>query len=264
MTQNFFLIHDDIMDNSDLRRGKPTVHKVYEKKHGRHYGESMAITLGDVAAIEVFKIIGESGFSDKQKVICLEQFSKVLLETGYGQALDLEYSYEKAGISQIYKIADLKAARYSVVGPLLIGAGLAGVGEIQKKAILNFGLNAGLAFQLQDDFLGLFGREETIGKSVLSDMREGKNTVLIYKTRGLAPASDRSKIDKIWGNKNASGGDLDIIRNIVRNSGALEWCKRENSRLIKKAKSEIAKITQDVNLQTIFGQIADFIVSREK
>ncbi len=263
MTQNFFLIHDDIMDNSDLRRGKPTIHKVYEKRHGRHYGESMAITLGDVAAIEAFKIIGESGFSDKQKAICFSEFSKVLLETVYGQALDLEYSYEKAGISQIYKIADLKAARYSVCGPLLIGASLAGADEIQKKALILFGLNAGLAFQIQDDILGLFGREETIGKSVLSDMREGKNTVLIYKARELAAVSDRVKIGKIWGDTVASAKDLDIIRNIVRSSGALAWCQRENERLIKKSKSEIGKITKDADLQLVFEQIADFIVSRE-
>lgn len=263
MTQNFFLIHDDIMDNSDLRRGKPTIHKVYEKKHDRHYGEGMAITLGDVAVIEAFKIIGDSDFSDKQKVICLEEFSKVLLETGYGQALDLEYSFAKADLPQILKIADLKAARYSVCGPLVIGASLGGANEIQKKALVHFGLNAGLAFQLQDDILGLFGREETIGKSVLSDMREGKNTVLIYKARELATAADRVKIRKIWGNAKASVKELDIIRNIARDSGAFDWCKRENERLIKKAKSEIGKITEDAHLQIVFGQIADFIVSRE-
>lgn len=271
MTQNFFLIHDDIMDNSDLRRGKPTIHKIYEKKHGpsislrarRHYGESMAITLGDVAAIEAFKIIGDSGFSDKQKAICLSEFSKVLVETGYGQALDLEYSFEKADLSQILKIADLKAARYSVCGPLKIGASLAEASDVQKKALVQFGLNAGLAFQMQDDILGLFGEEVTIGKSVTSDMREGKNTVLIYKTKEAVSSADKEKIEKIWGKADASTKDLETIRGFAKKSGAFKWCNNENMRLITKAKKEIAKITKDDRLQIIFSQAADYIVSRE-
>lgn len=264
MTQNFLLIHDDIIDNSDLRRGKPTIHKVYEKKHGRHYGEGMAITLGDIAAIETFKIISDSDFSDKQKAICLEEFSKVLLETAYGQSLDLEYSFEKADILQIYKIADLKAARYSVVAPLFIGASLAGAKDVQKDAIVHFGLNAGLVFQLQDDYLGLFGEEMTIGKSALSDMREGKNTVLIFKTKEIASVADKEKIEQVWGKADASIKDLEIIRGIVKKSGALEWCNNENKRLIAKSKKEIAKITKDNDLRIIFAQIADFIASREK
>lgn len=280
MTQNFFLIHDDIMDNSDLRRGKPTIHKVYEKKHGpsislrqnsgqalrtrRHYGEGMAITLGDIAAIEAFSIVGNSDFNSGLKAECIKDFSKVLLETAYGQSLDLEYAYERGDISQILKIADLKAARYSVAGPLLIGAKLAKVKNSQVKALLNFGLNTGLAFQLQDDYLSLFGDEETIGKSILSDMREGKNTVLIYKARELAAPADRKKLNEIWGTKDAALGDLEIVRKIVEGCGSLAWSRQESLRRIGEARTEINKISQDMEIRAIFNQIGDYVINRKR
>lgn len=264
MTQNFFLIHDDIMDNSDLRRGKPTVHKVYEKKHGRHYGEGMAITLGDIAAIEAFNIVGDSDFSSDLKVECFKDFSQVLLETAYGQSLDLEYAYERGDISQILKIADLKAARYSVAGPLLIGARLARARSFQVKALLNFGLNAGLAFQLRDDYLSLFGDEVTIGKSILSDMREGKNTVLIYKARELTATVDKKKLNEIWGTKDAALGDLEIVRKIVEGCGSLAWCRQESLRRIGEARTEINKISQDAEIRAIFNQIGDYVINRKR
>lgn len=263
LTQNFLLIHDDIMDNSDLRRGKETIHKVYEKKYGRHYGEGMAITLGDIAAIDVMSMIAGSDFNNEQKAQCIQDFSKVLVETVYGQALDLEYSFKRPDIAQIYKIADLKAARYSVAGPLSIGARLGGVNDSELEALVNFGLSAGLAFQLQDDILGVFGDEKTTGKSILSDIREGKNTLLIYKARELGSTGDKAIISKLWGKTNASLGDLKAVARVIKGSGALSWCLGENQNLVAKAKRQIKKITRDANLQLVFAEIADFVASRE-
>lgn len=287
MTQNFLLIHDDIMDNSDLRRGKPTVHKIYEKKHGPstslrqnsgftqkvhpegqalrasiHYGESMAITLGDIAAIEVFDIVNSSDFSDDLKVECTKNFSKVLLETAYGQSLDLEYSFVKPNLPVIFKIADLKAARYSVVGPLLIGARLGGANQLPIKAIEDYGLRVGLAFQLADDILGVFGDEEVLGKSTLSDMREGKNTLLIHKAKRAATRHEKTQLEEIWGKNSADIYDLARVKVIIERSGALEWCRRENQKLIGEAKRAISRITKDEKLRLVFEQVADFVVTR--
>ncbi|MBI2598739.1 polyprenyl synthetase family protein [Candidatus Curtissbacteria bacterium] len=110
MTQNFLLIHDDIMDNSDLRRSKPTVHKVYEKKFGpstlrarQHYGESMAITLGDIASMEAFRIIADSDFDNQRKVEAQRLFAEVLLETAYGQGLDVEYANREPSFRRLRK-----------------------------------------------------------------------------------------------------------------------------------------------------------------
>jgi geranylgeranyl diphosphate synthase, type I len=264
MTQNFLLIHDDIIDNSDLRRGKPTVHKIYEKKHGKHYGESMAITLGDVAAVEVFRLINSSAFSDKLKVISQDEFSKILLETAYGQSLDIEYGYKKPSFKKIMQIADLKTARYSIVGPLVIGAKLAGAKESQIEALTLYGLSVGLAFQIHDDILGVFGNEKVLGKSILSDLREGKNTILIYRARKLANNENKNYLDKIWGDKSAKINDLKKVQDILRKSGALRQTEVENKKLSEKAKTEIVDITSDEKLQLILNQIVDFVINRKK
>ncbi len=262
MTQNFLLIHDDIMDNSGLRRGKPTIHKIYGKKFGKHYGESMAMLLGDIACVEVYKIINGSDFSNDLRVLCQRLFSETLLETAYGQGLDIEYSFQKPTFGQIMQIADLKAARYSVVAPLTIGARLAGAGEKQLEALTKYGASIGLAFQLADDILGVFGEEKTLGKSILSDMREGKNTLLIHKTKQLW--RDKQIIERIWGNSKATGADLTTVKRIIEESGALAWCQNQNRKLAAKAKVQVKKITADKALQIILAQVADFVISRQK
>ena len=264
LSQNFLLIHDDIMDNSDTRRGKPTVHRKYAEKFGDDYGVNMAITLGDTASVEVFGVISESSLSDSKKVMCIRELAKILRKTAFGQALDIEYAFSGATIDEAKQVADLKSAWYSVVGPLLVGAKLADAPEDVQEVIVRFGENAGLVFQFRDDILGLFGDKETIGKSILSDMREGKNTVLINKTRELASDSQRSEIDAIWGNPASSQEDLEKMRQIVSGCGALKWMEEENERLIDKSRSEIDAMTKDHKLRQVLSQLANYFVSRER
>lgn len=263
MSQNFLLIHDDIMDNSDTRRGKPTVHRKYAEKFGEDYGVNMAITLGDIASVELFGIISESDLPDEKKVLCVHELSKILRKTAYGQALDVEYGFQGATIDEAFCVADLKSAWYSVVGPLLIGAKLADAPQDVQDAIVRFGSNAGLVFQFRDDVLGLFGEEGIVGKSTLSDMREGKNTVLINRARELASDSQKGEIEIIWGNGTAKHEDLEKIRKIVSGSGALKWMDEENGRLIEKARSEIDTITKDPKLQTILREVCTYFLVRE-
>ncbi len=201
---SFLLIHDDIIDKSETRRGKVTIHKRYEKLFDSHYGVSQAIVLGDMAYLEAFNLVNSSEFSPDLRIICQNKLNKVLLETVYGEVLDVEYSYKKPKFSDIMQIADLKTARYSFVGPLSVGGILSKCSDGQMKALLEFGLLVGLAFQLQDDYLGVFGDEKILGKSVLSDMREGKNTLLIYKARELGTATDRKLINRLWGKSTSS------------------------------------------------------------
>jgi geranylgeranyl diphosphate synthase type I len=261
---SFLLIHDDIIDKSDIRRRKATIHKRYEKFFGSHYGISQAIVLGDIAGFEALKLVNSSGFSDRQKIECQKKLYDVILETAYGEALDIEYSYKKPKIGDIMQIADLKTARYSFVGPLSLGAILSKCSSGQLVAIREFGLLVGIAFQLQDDYLGIFGDEKILGKSVLSDMREGKNTLIIHKAKQLASSKGLEVINKIWGNPGSGSNELRKIREIVRKCGALTWCESENMRLTIVAKKEIARITKNHELQQILSQIADYVVSRQK
>ena len=264
ITQSFFLIHDDIIDNSDLRRGKPTIHKIYAEKFGEEYGRSMAIVMGDVACIELFELVNKSDFPQEVRSRCLEKLSEILLETAYGQLLDIENSHTKPALAQIYQVADLKTARYSFVAPMTIGAILAGATRYQIKAINEFAGKVGLAFQIQDDILGVFGSEKVLGKSILSDMREGKNTILLYKARKLVGARDLLTINRIWGNLRASADDLAKVSRIIARCGARKWCEGENRRLVSLAKNQVKGITGDEHLAQILVELADYSVNREK
>ena len=264
MTQSFFLIHDDIIDNADLRRGKPTIHKIWGKKLGDEYGRSMAIVLGDIACLEIFNLVNAADFEPAALTSCIKNLTKVLLETAYGQTMDIDNAYRVPTMAEIYKVMDLKSARYSFVGPLTIGAQLAGTNKRQLAAIAGFGLAVGKAFQLQDDILGVFGDKKILGKSVLSDMREGKNTILIYKARQLSSRREQERTDKIWGKGNSGVRELREIRRIIQRSGARQWCTLENKRLATRAKSYIGKITSDLELRQILAEIADFVISRQK
>lgn len=264
IAQDFVLIHDDIMDNSDLRRGKPTIHRNYQKKFDRHYGESMAIILGDIACISAFEIIANSSFSDKHKISFQKLFADILLETAYGQTLDIENEYKSFGFDRIMQFTYLKSAKYSVIGPMLMGLSVTRAQKSQLDAIEAYGTAVGIGYQLFDDMLGIFGDEKTMGKSILSDMREGKNTLVIHKAKQLASSKALEAISRIWGNPESGSDDLKEIREIVRRCGALSWCESENMRFTIVAKKEIAKVTKNHKLQQILSEVADYVVSRNK
>lgn len=264
LLHTFLLIHDDIIDKSDIRRGKLTIHKRYEKKFDYHYGISQAIVAGDTACFEAIDLINSSNFDSKRKKLCLEVISKVILETTYGELLDVEYSYKRPKLKQIEQVTDLKTARYTFVGPLTIGAILAGARKSQLSAINRYGLKVGYIFQLVDDILGVFGNEEILGKSTLSDMREGKNTLLIYNARELATLPDKKRLDKLWGKDDADEGDLKIVKDIIKRCGAYDWCITEINSLSRKSSAYLSDITDDEKLRKVFLQMAEFIVSRTK
>ena len=271
LLHSFLLIHDDIIDQSDTRRGKRTIHKRYEKLFGpsaslrarNHYGVSQAIILGDIACFEALGLVSSSELSESQKVVCQKQLIATILETGYGEALDVEYAYRGANLKAIWQVTDLKSARYSFVGPLTIGAKLAGGKSSQLDALSKFGQAVGKAFQIQDDILGVFGDEKITGKSSLLDLREGKNTLLIYKTREVAKGQDKDILAKLWGNQNARLKDLKKVRQLIVNSGALDWSSWQKQKLIKAAKLCVGQITKDNYLEQILVQMADFVIERQ-
>ncbi len=258
---SFFLIHDDIMDRADIRRGKPSIHKKYSK-FGEHFGVSVGILIGDIAAFEAFKLISESNFDPETKNKVLNFVLSSSLDTGFGQALDVFYSQKEPTEAIIWEILDNKTGKYSVICPLSVGSTLAGGTRAQLAAISKFGYYAGRAFQLHDDVLGVFGDEKIIGKSILSDICEGKNTLLIAKGFSLANDFNRKKLKKLWGKPDANVEDLNLVKNILSSCGALSKVEETKINLVKSAKQGITLITKEQKLVQIYLEMADFIVGR--
>jgi geranylgeranyl diphosphate synthase type I len=273
LMQSFLLIHDDIIDEDEIRRGYLTVHKIFEGKSGKrqgmkdhkHYGESVAIVVGDIAACLGSEAILSTGFGAKRRISAADKFNRVIVNTCFGQIIDID-SEAKHDVSEkdVHDIHTLKTAIYTIEGPLHIGAILAGATEKNLKQLSEFAIPLGRAFQIRDDILGMFGTRERIGKPIGSDIREGKRTLLTVKALQKCPKKDRDFLLKHLGDKNLTGGQFDKIRKIVRQSGSLDYSIRLMEHNVKSAKKILGSMQMKKAGKDFLNDIADYIAQREK
>ena len=257
------LIHDDIMDNDDYRRGVPTIHKQFEK-YGRHNGESLAIMAGDMALYLSWDKLLNSNFSAEALIAAGKIYSRYALNTVYGQTLDaLNNQDSKADQSSILNIFRYKTAEYTGVLPLLVGAALSGVSDRKKiKKLSEYGLALGWAFQIQDDLLGLFGSAEKTGKPVGSDLREGKMTILIHYILKNGNKQQKEYLVKILGNKNLEQKDIEEAQDFFKKAGAYQYVLDLGWDYVARGKAAIPFFTKDENLKLTLGSLISFVMNR--
>jgi geranylgeranyl diphosphate synthase type I len=213
LLHTFALVHDDIMDASDERRGEPTVHV-------RH-GMEVALLVGDLALVLADEVFTTSHFPPQRLLTAFAAYSRMRQEVIAGQFLDHAAASQPITEEIARRIAVLKSGRYSVEEPLLIGAALAGASEDLHAALAGFGGPLGEAFQLRDDLLGTFGDRSTVGKPVDSDIREGKRNVLFAKTIDALEGDDLLFFETRWGGGRAlTEQDVGRLRSLVEASGA--------------------------------------------
>lgn len=232
------LVHDDLIDNSDTRRGRPAAHRALEQTHrdagwsgdAAAFGRGSAILLGDLLVAWSDDLL-EQGLADAapapaaaararyalmRRDVTIGQFLDVAEESAFRTEADDRHA-ERA-----LRVASLKSARYSVQQPLLIGASLAGADETQLRALSDFGHPLGMAFQLRDDVLGVFGDTAVTGKPSGDDLREGKRTVLIAYAREGMPPGTRRTVDELIGDPDLDGTQIAALQRTIRDTGALE------------------------------------------
>lgn len=272
LMESFLLIHDDIMDQDELRRGYLTMHKIYENKCKRNYkskdakrfGESMAMIAGDIVAIMGNEAILNSNFPIENKLKAIDKFNSSVINTCFGQAIDVKSGYEETTTEKdIKRLYELKTAIYTFEGPLFIGALLAGASKSQLNSLKQYAMPLGKAFQYQDDILGLYGTKKKIGKPIGSDIKEGKKTLLILKALEKTNKSDSKFIKNCLGNENITLNDIKKIRKIVKDTGSLDYSKLKAKNYVKKSKKMI--ITADLNKsgKEFLLDLADFVINRE-
>lgn len=264
LLHNFILIHDDIIDKDDLRRGKPTIHKKFSDR-GYHRGISYAIITGDIGAFLGYELIVASSFPKEKVVRALACLNDFLVKTAYGEILDIEFDTKKnIAWNDIFKVRTYKTAYYTFAMPLSVGAILAGAESAKLKAIEKYSLPVGIAFQLVDDILGVFGDIKITGKSNESDIKEGKKTLLFTKALELANKSDRQFLSKRYGSRKATKADIKKIRDIIRRSGAVDSSFSQAKMLIETGKKNIKYMTAMPLYQKILSSLADYTISRKK
>lgn len=262
------LIHDDIMDHSDLRRGKPTVHKVLASQlEDEQIGNSIAIIAGDT----IFALAGKAlfQFPDNERVIAARQLlDEMCLEINHGQCLDvLGNKKDTLDRDWIMKVMELKTAGYTVEKPLLIGALLGGATPEVLYALSRYGKPLGVAFQIQDDILGMFGDEGKVGKPVDSDLKEGKKTLLVLDTFEKLTQEGRvgelERFRNILGNPDLTPEDYKWVQSLMIETGALAYSRELAASLISEAKSAIEGVQIEKESKEYLLGIADFMLKRE-
>jgi len=273
ITNAAILIHDDIIDQVDLRHGRPTVHRQYQKYHkvyyqkgnSLHYGECMAMMVGDIGMYEAIGLINRSNFSEKLKLRAIGELIDFMVKTAYGENLDVDLAYREKVTEKDIEIVNIyKTAYYTLVGPLKIGGILGGATNEQLDGFEDYGVPIGLAFQLQDDILGMFGTVEKLGKPVDSDIKEGKNTLLYTQALKKGNSSQRKRLTNLWGKRDITPDEVEEAKEIIKNTGSLEYSQKLARRLVEKGKKVVPKITKNKNLQEVFLNLADYIIKREK
>lgn len=232
------LIHDDIIDNSDTRRGRPAAHRALEASHraadwvgdAAAFGRSSAILLGDLLVAWSDDLF-EEGLIDAPRDVAAaarHEYAVMRREVTIGQFLDIaeESAFatepDDRHADRALRVASLKSARYSVQQPLALGAALAGADAAQLAALVAFGHPLGMAFQLRDDVLGVFGDETETGKPSGDDLREGKRTVLVAFTREQLAPPARRIIDELLGDPTLNAAQIASVQRTIVDTGALD------------------------------------------
>jgi geranylgeranyl diphosphate synthase type I len=272
------LVHDDIMDNSDLRRGKPSLHRRFAALHGerawtgsgRRYGDATALLVGDLLLAWSDELFEAGAALAKQEAAAAAraQFALMRTEVTVGQYLDMleEASWQTRPdaelLSRSHRVIVYKSAKYSVEAPLVIGASLAEASLPQLAALRAFGLPLGVAFQLRDDLLGVFGDPSVTGKPAGDDLREGKRTVLVTLARQKLPASAAGLFDELLGDDGLDDQQIGMLQTAVRDSGAVEQVERIIAHNVATATAALADAPIARSARDELGALAEAVTQR--
>lgn len=273
------LVHDDIIDNSDTRRGSASAHRLFEGLHSDsefagnpgEFGRAAAILLGDLLLGWSDELLDEgleliedralaratrSAFNHMRTEVTAGQYLDVLEESAWLRRPDAELR-ERAERVIVYK-----SAKYSVQAPLLIGATLAGGSPAQLAALRDFGLPLGIAYQLRDDLLGVFGDSAVTGKPSGDDLREGKRTVLVAIARELMPQGARRAVDELLGDADLDDAQVRMLQNTIADCGAVDEVEALISRNVRTAIAAVGASPLSRRAITQLSELAETVTTR--
>jgi geranylgeranyl diphosphate synthase type I len=258
LIHNFTLIHDDIMDGDDTRRGAPTVHM--------KYGVPMAINAGDMLFAKAYEAVlmapgRDAGNSMILKL--LEKLTKAVQTVCEGQALDMTFENRNSVSEEEYmKMISQKTAAL-LVASAEMGA-LVGGGSEKQVNHLGRAMNAaGLAFQIADDVLGATANERVLGKPVGSDIREGKKTILVCHALNHTETRQKELLLKTLGNKSASAQDIEESVQILRSAGSVDYALKKAEDLTQKAKSELESFPK-TDARDLMISLVEYFIARDR
>ena len=274
------LVHDDIMDNSDLRRGQPSLHRRFENLHRergwtgsadgiRHVGGPPARRPAAGLERRAVRARPVDASTADAAAAAREEFGRMRTDVMLGQYLDMleEHSWrgrpEADLLPRAHRVIVYKSAKYSVESPLALGASMAGGSLAQISGLREFGLPLGVAFQLRDDLLGVFGDPEVTGKPAGDDLREGKRTVLINLARQKLPGSASRLVDELLGDPALDDEQIGMLQAAIRESGAVEQVEQIIARNVETANAALNEAPIARSARAELTALADTVTRRE-
>lgn len=250
---NFTLVHDDIMDNSDMRRGRLTVHKKYDV--------NTAILAGDnLIALAYQSLLKDCKKNSKQ---IISTFTRGIIEVCEGQSLDKEFEIRDSVTHQEYKTMIYKKTAALAQMCCSLGAQLATDDKKTIQAISNYGKYLGMAFQIQDDLLDIIGQEDEFGKKIGSDLIEGKKTYLFLKALEVAKGDDKVQLEKIIRNKGINKNEVEFYKSLYEKLGILDYAKKEIERYTKLALKSLTTLKNHEGKE-LMNWLANVLINRNK
>ncbi len=266
----YLLTHDDVIDRDEVRRNQPTVWKSLEeefKKFGatsRHTAYSMAILAGDILRSLIHEVVGQADLPYKLKSKVCSLLGRIDEVTNRGQVLDVALSFTPLNLvteEDILRVYRYKTALYSFNGPLGLGAVLGGEDEDFYR---EYAIPVGIAFQIRDDILGVFGDPEVTGKPADSDIKEGKRTILVWYAWNHGSNREKAVLEKVLGNEEASEEEVQEVRDILVSTGALEYAEELARSYVSQAKEALRGLDINPDVMEMLVELADYIVERNK
>jgi geranylgeranyl diphosphate synthase type I len=253
MVHNFTLVHDDIMDNDEMRHGVPTTH--------RKFGMPIAILAGDVLFSKAFQVISDTKLDPIATTQLISRLAKACVDVCEGQLLDVKMAEEKKIPTQaeyITMIGKKTAALFDV--SCAMGAICATSKDKDISNLSSFGRNLGIAFQITDDLIGVMGDPKITKKPVGNDLREGKKSLPILMAIKLAKGNDKKIILKAFGNSKVSRNDLNKAVEVIRSLGIEENVRKQALKYAEKAEKSLSKYSGSAKNELI--ALLDFVVKR--
>lgn len=253
---NFTLVHDDIEDGSEMRRGKPCLHIMH--------GIPMAINAGDGMFAHVFKAVAVSGLTEAEKARVIEMMADAFIGVVDGQGYEIEWIHDNRW--DIDEALYLKMAG-GKTGDLMaacarIGAYLGGASERECEEMRMFGYEIGLAFQIQDDVLNLVGEEEKYKKEIGGDIREGKRTLIVIDALRKIDALQKNELMGILAKKENTQDEIERAISIMKDAGSIDYAKKYADGLVYRAKKRLA-VVKNEQVRDELELLADMFVNRD-
>ena len=267
------LIHDDIIDRDYSRYGVDNVAGSYDKLYESlvtdktdrlHYAHSAALLAGDLLISGSYQLTIESKISPDMIIEVQKLLSKSMFDVAGGELIDTESSFRELGAIKSETVALYKTASYSFVGPLLIGAVLANASDKDKDALRLFAESLGVAFQIRDDIMGVFGDEAETGKSTTGDIREGKHTLMVEQFYQTASDENKVTFDQYFGDNGITSEEIDVIKRLLDESGAKDKAEQAISELEAKAREALDSLNLNEEYKEKFQTLITLSIRRNK